>query len=550
LRKPHRAHYVGSDAAEVKGRNAKAPESYHRESRALRPTAGSASFRLARSYLRADRSATQHRKATAARVGFLDIHFGFASAETEGATAPALLLNGYLDQAGLTDEALYGRRFLFLGFKGSGKSAIGERARLLAEQQSDLFVSVAHLGDFPYATMRRELLSDTSGEASYQTAWAWLLLLRLIGSLQADEHVMGGGDATFTRTITALTRQGILPAKDLRAMVLTSSTRQFKLQLPKIAEYVLAKGYSSPDIALTTLVEHLQSLIINVRSVSRHVLVIDGLDEVLVSEDAQFESLAALLVTAARLNAEFVRCASPTKIVVLCRTDLFERLPGANKNKIRRDWAIELDWYHDPREPRASRLLALADLRASLALGSSGQPMLDRYFYRITRGQDTPKFLLDLTRHTPRDFIALLTSIQRVARATGKYRGGQVSPNEVMSGVRDYSLTYFLPEVRDELDGYLAPVEIDKVIEVIAAGRRRDFTFETLSEICDEVHASDLDLEKAVKTLFECGAVGMAHSLPSGGTQFTFKYRNRNSTVSMRDTFVLHRGLRDALNIL
>jgi hypothetical protein len=148
-------------------------------------------------------------------VDFLDINFGYASAEREGATAPDLLLSGYLDHAGLTAEALTGGRFLFLGFKGSGKSAIGERARLLADERHDLFVSVVHLDEFPYTTMRREMLPDAAAaDASYQTVWAWLILLRLVSSLQTDEQVIAGQDATFTRTVRTLTKQGLLGKGD------------------------------------------------------------------------------------------------------------------------------------------------------------------------------------------------------------------------------------------------------------------------------------------------------------------------------------------------
>ena len=80
--------------------------------------------------------------------GFGDINFGFAAAETEGAEAPELLLKGFFDASRITDKALRGRPFLFLGYKGSGKTALAERARLLADADPSLFVTVISLDRF------------------------------------------------------------------------------------------------------------------------------------------------------------------------------------------------------------------------------------------------------------------------------------------------------------------------------------------------------------------------------------------------------------------
>ena len=56
-------------------------------------------------------------------MDFRSIRFGKASAEAESAAAPELLLAGYLDHEGFTTQASSGDAFLFLGYKGSGKTA-------------------------------------------------------------------------------------------------------------------------------------------------------------------------------------------------------------------------------------------------------------------------------------------------------------------------------------------------------------------------------------------------------------------------------------------
>jgi hypothetical protein len=63
------------------------------------------------------------------RGTFKDIQFGFSSAEAERAEDPGLLLEGYLQLNNSFESARIGPKFLFLGYKGSGKSAIGEKTQ-------------------------------------------------------------------------------------------------------------------------------------------------------------------------------------------------------------------------------------------------------------------------------------------------------------------------------------------------------------------------------------------------------------------------------------
>ena len=81
-----------------------------------------------------------------------------------------------------------------------------------------------------------------------------------------------------------------------------------------------------PDFA-----ENLKQLIGGVRSNGHHYLIIDGLDDIMTSREVQFKSLAALIFEVQRLNKLLSDREVPAEIILLCRTDLFERIPGTNK---------------------------------------------------------------------------------------------------------------------------------------------------------------------------------------------------------------------------
>jgi hypothetical protein len=306
---------------------------------------------------------------SAERTGFEAIKFGFASAETERANAPELLLQGYYDHQGVVKEARMGSRFLFLGYKGSGKSAIGQKLVVDAIDEPTQFVTPIQLKDFPFNAFGKVGVSSDEPEARYPTSWAWLILLRLLGSFKQDAGAHP--DFDFANAIAALTDRGILLTDDLKSLVVKSSKNSFKAQIPAILEATHESSTNESGLGFLQLVNHLRSLVTKFRSDSSHIVIVDGLDDVLTQREVQYRSLAALLQETVKINEDLSAHGVPAKVIILCRTDIFELFPDANKNKVRQDSAVSLDWYHDTRKPDESALVELADLRIQLATNDS-----------------------------------------------------------------------------------------------------------------------------------------------------------------------------------
>jgi len=322
----------------------------------------------------------------------------------------------------------------------------------------------------------------------------------------------------------------------LKEAVLVSAKRSFKI-------FPSTDSGADAEEDFPFIVERLKKAASRFRSKSKHLLIIDGLDDILTTRHAQYQALAALILEADRLNLLLRKNAVPAKIIVLCRTDLFERLPGANKNKVRQDSAVQLDWYHDPRQPQDSFLVKLANLRASLS-GPRNRDIFDEYFPNEVEHQRAIGFLLDLTRHTPRDFVQILTHVQQFSRS------GALTRDQILSGIRSYSLNYFVPEIKDELVGYVAPEDMEATLSVIGALRKRDFNYSELEEKARSHTKHKLDLPSILAVLFECSAVGNVQNRPGGTTYYTFKYRNRNSTLNLSDRLILHKGMWKAMNLI
>jgi len=82
-------------------------------------------------------------------MSFKKIEFGMAAAEKEKSNSSHLLIEGFLDAYGYIDEIIEGNKFLILGPKGSGKSAIGSKLELLSREMGN-YTEQYYLGDFPY----------------------------------------------------------------------------------------------------------------------------------------------------------------------------------------------------------------------------------------------------------------------------------------------------------------------------------------------------------------------------------------------------------------
>ena len=473
---------------------------------------------------------------------FKDIIFGRASAEQESAYHPELIINGFLDPWDILEKARNGPEFLFLGYKGSGKSTIGQHLRLTAESDWSLFVTHMFLSDFPYGNFAKIVTGDAEPESRFPSAWQWLLTLTLLSSIAKDHGVHY--DEELQRSLKTLKSAGLLPSDDLKEIIIASSRVKYKLKFLGILDIQLEPNQKKPDdLLFLNAISRLRNLLMTVRTSSKHLLILDGLDDILLHQEIQYKSIAALILETARLNQLLRQNNVSAKVIVLCRTELFERLPGPNKNKIRQDSAVELDWYHNPSRPESSMLVRLVNKRAQLA-DKEIRDVFFEFFPRNWRRQSFLAFLLEHTRHTPRDFLQLLTHIQRCLIR------GEIQRKQILAGIRNYSSKYFLPEILDELVGYITREQAEALIRAISRSKCSEFDFPELSTcLLHEGLLKQADMPTLLEPLFNCSAIG---NLRTDGRKnfWSFKFRNRHSHLKLDEQIVVHRGLWRAMNII
>lgn len=476
--------------------------------------------------------------------GFPDIQFGLSAAEDEKTDAPNLLLEGFLDE-GYVKQLLNRERHLVIGPKGSGKSALSSRIELLAQEQQ-YFSRTYYLKDFPYSSFSGLLPKGEAPELQYPLNWEYVLLVALVGSFAADNTAEATGRIELYEIERALQSLGLLPKTSLADIVKTATRKEFRVGLGLLqGAFERSDEKKPPDV--NTLFETLQETVYSLQSDRMHYIVIDGLDDALTARRQQYEALEALIVATDRINRRLKECEVPAHIIVLCRADVLDqKLHGPNKNKIRQDRAVTLEWYEDTRDPKRSRLIELINHRAKTSLKREVDVFAEYFPHTVNDREDTIKTLIDLTRHRPRDIIHLLKYIQ------DSTRGAKPQPREILNGIRRYSEGYLIPEIRDELFGFLTEKEIESAIDLLMTLQRKKFTLkEAEDKARSDPRFQGVELRRILDALFECSAIGNVSDLGMArDVRFAFKYRNRYAKFDPNADIIVHYGLHRGLNLM
>lgn len=475
-------------------------------------------------------------------IPFHAINFGLSAGEDEASRYPTLLKKGFFDSQGIIAQLLDEPKFLVLGYKGSGKSLIGEKLFQMAQDRHDWFCRKYKLVDFPFKAFGK-ILPDRQVENNNNiVAWEGVLLLSLLKTIEENQRFEACLEPSDRAWLADLRKAGLLPSDNLRQLVYEVTKTRFKVGLTSVfsAESSRASDYTW---CFSNLIEKAKNVLLNIQSSERVFIIIDGLDELLTLKSSQSVVLSGLLRAAALLNSDFYSKQRFVKVILLWRTDLFDEMDDPNKNKIRRDSSILLDWYHDPSAPEESMLVKLANLRAKIA-DSSVVNIFSEYFDEHIGKETVVHYLLDRTRHTPRDFIQLLKEIQNASRTNP----GKIGYTTIQTGIRNYSNNYLFPEIKDELANRFPPDSVKVVWCALQRNREVEINTENLLEKC-EGQLTETETVKILNAMFMAGAIGNKIERRNSEPRYIFSFRNRNDSYSTEHTTIIHKGPRSAFSI-
>ncbi len=474
---------------------------------------------------------------------FKKIVFGKMDASKE-TSSPQLLLDGYLDANGYIEQLVEGDMYYVFGQKGSGKSAIASKIELMARTEGKISAKIYDLGQFDYAGFSGVIPGvKTESISKGLTTWEFLIALKLLENYDINETKIQSAEVNLNNIVKGLKSIGLIPSKGFNGIIDRMKHKAFQIS-GSVAGTGASIGLNdSENISnqkIRAMIKNVINAMYNVSPLKKQFIIIDGLDSSLGKRTAEYDVISSLINATDLINRNLMDNEINAKIIVLCRNDILDRLSGTNKNKFTIDSGIQLDWYQPVKDPRETNLNKLIDLRAKVSLGSEISVM-DEFFppyIPVNNGhKDTLKFLLENTRHTPRDFIALMNNIQR-----SSYKKG-ATVDSILNGIRKYSDDYFVGEIKDGLDGLMSKDDQEMLFRAI---KHTGHILTNVTELADEMSVDKQKAIELLETLYDSGAIVNVN--PNNG-QYTSKYRNRHSSFDPNQKIRIHQGLVKAFSL-
>lgn len=480
---------------------------------------------------------------------FGSLYFGEAAAEDEAEKNPSYFVEGYYDVGDARRRIDGGDAFLLIGPKGAGKTSYIEYLKLTSDGHN-AFIRTQDLGDLRGGLKDDATLAESGAELS-ELAWSTWLWCQLF------DLVVGDPANTLSREPEAVALQAELRSlgvlgNDFRAVLQEVRKKSHKFSAPKFYEY-RTETTGSRRLNLGQLRDLLAELVVNSSGPNRHIVTLDGLDSAVIGNESYWKHLAALLRSATVVHRRIRKAEGVhLRIVMLCRSDIFLKIPLPDSNKIRQSWGIEIDWAYGLETAKDSHLWDLIESKASKGKKTITH-VVDLYFPKRMRVGDRTdsrsfpmhEYLMQLTRGTPRDMIMLLRKIQEQSRGLT-----ELTLSSIRAGVNAYCRQYFVGEMANELVGLIPAGLSEGIISSLSRVQHRYFTREKFEEVFGNSQKKDDDYVTAddlLRQLFLAGAI--ANVVPGREEYVHFYHRRSHAEVNLAGPFLVHTALALALNL-
>lgn len=483
---------------------------------------------------------------------YRELYFGMSDSRNEANEDPEAFVRSYVDLNNASGAVVSGSKFLVLGPKGTGKSALAWYLQAAA-RAGDHLALVRDASSLPLAEVPRLQTGQAEGPERTVIAWKFILLCNYLELLLGDNNCRLPRSREVKRVANLLRGFGFMGDASGRALLKASNTT-ITIPIPQLGE--IYKRESRPELNIYSLVPYLESWVADAASDARHVLLLDGLDSIFLNDTRYDESLASLVQAAYDLNQKLRARAATGSVVLLLRNDVFSRIALSlpDSQKMRDDLSFDLDWrvLSGDAGIRAP-LMQLVNAKAARALGVDEVDVLAYFPREIEVGKrsgrphriPTFQYLLNLTRHTPRDLLRIFEEIRKV-EASGVYPEnlGVLSDEVIREGVLQYSAKYFVGAIQNEFAGYEGGPEsaAAALTALKAIGKQRFDRGEFHAALSEIEGEEEVNTDRLLQLLFFAGAIGNSIG-QQGKTYMQFYHRRDESEIYLKGAFILHNAL-------
>lgn len=476
-----------------------------------------------------------------------------------------LLLQSFEDHQAFL-SVLKQERFLVLGKKGSGKTAIFKK--LLNVSDDDYFCFGHTFSDYPWHHHDLQARSGIPDFDKFTHSWKYLILVTASKILLNYDNSLPFDDDSMDHL--ARIERFIVDSygsRDPDVTQLFTPTKKLKLRPTFEIDWKLLKAGISPEqVPITELPVVIQEVNANlVRSVIRamnpnhkYVICFDQLDLGFDPNDANYVNRLIGLILACRdINIASRDAGKKFFITVMLRDDIYDVLRFEDKNKITENFVSLIEWD----TPRSnSTLKELMENRFSSVLGDHDREKVqwDNVFNEgreMSGHQSKYQHLLDHTYQRPRDMIKFCNLVLQSFRERSQQASESDDPNkldnvDVHNSKPAYS-DYFARELDDEIHKHLPNYE--DILGVIRSIGLWQFSLDEFSRACEARRfAQESEIMSILSSLYDFSIIGFYRpgGKGYGGSEYVFRYKEpRTRFDQTASRFRAHPGLIDHLGL-
>lgn len=471
-------------------------------------------------------------RGTAPTTGLM--YFGNPEAESENLKGQALV-DYFQDYLGILGEMRFGK-FLFVGRKGTGKSAIAKFIKDQAEKSSDSYACLIRMSD-----LRFEKLIQSCGNShlTEQDLIEWLILLNLA------KLVVKSGSAKYTKEYEKL---GKFLERNTGSVDIDQKEliERMTKQNGEINFDVLRHGFRSiigrsfqnteqnaPFYKMITPLKEILKWLIDTDDAKKNEfwILFDDLDvNYSINKQEDNDKLMNLLRMVRVYNTEFL--GNNSKILIFIREDVSKHIVSkySDSAKIINSNIIPINWYQPPTDMGYENnipLKKLADKRIQIAfdklgikINSNKSPWSCLIDDSISYNGSSFKYILDYTFYRPRDIVTFLDAVR-----LGNY-AVPLQTNFVKRALKKY-IELMITEIKSELNLFFEDKEKNLLFnDIFPYIKNNDITYEQLVSYISQFDVSRSP-EEFVGILLDYALIGFRegrkcyynyreHSIPEG----------------------------------
>lgn len=481
-----------------------------------------------------------------------DFCIGVPEAEAEATTASTNLSIFFVDYLDILNK-LNKEKFIVLGRKGTGKSAIGEHILSLANDDANTFCDFIKKQDIDI-----EKIVQIGKEAGFSIErvllYKWIILTKFVALFAENQSlacIKGMKHLSdFIKKGRGFIKINNYEIKEvIQEYGLSLNIEYFKRFLSFFGKK--SNQYKCEKAEFYKLIPDLENVVIEILKADKensYILMFDDLDINLnLNNKESIDTLTELIRIVKRYNNEiFAKNNINAKIIVFLRTDIKKHLIySADMPKIFQSYETELRWYEENFKNEETKLLLrkFINKRIEVNFEQKGFKIKDindpwtSFVDETTLYGDKTRFkhIIDHTFFRPRDLILFFKEIGDLDLNL------PISYNDVNNKLMGRYALEMVTDIKGELSVNYSSDEIDKIFKALnkclGGTYRKAFDYDTIES---ELKNNDLeDTEKIISDLFDYSLIG---NYDENGN-ISFKYRETPGQIVELNTdgsFILH----------